>query len=64
MDNEFVSRATSRRQRLADKETDLCDVTEFIAPDGLFKTTNAKAPKKHGYSVRYPSGGLGEDRTF
>jgi len=41
------------------------DYSEFIAPNGLFKTTNAEAPKKHrGYSVRCPSGGLGEGRTF
>ena len=35
-----------RRSCLADRWTDLFDVTEFIAPDGLFKTTNAEAPEK------------------
>ena len=46
-----------RRPRLADKKTDLLDITEFIAPEGLFKTTNVEAPKKHrSYSVRSSSG--------
>jgi len=48
-----------RRPRLADKKSNLFDVAEFIAPDGLFKTTNVEALKKHrGYSVRCPSGWL------
>jgi len=35
-----------KRPRLADRETDLVAGTEFTAPDVLFKTTNAGAPKK------------------
>jgi len=47
-----------RRPRLADKKTDLFDVTEFIVPNGLFKTTNVEAPNKHRvYSVGCPSRG-------
>ena len=48
-----------KRPRLADRETDLFVGTEFIAPDVLFKTTNAGAPKKHRGNIdRSPSGGL------
>jgi len=39
--------------------TDLFGDTEFVVPDVLFKTTNARAPKKRrGYPDRYPSRGL------
>jgi len=48
-----------KRSRLADREKDLFAGTEFIAPDVLFKKTNAGAPKKHrDYPDMYPSGGL------
>jgi len=48
-----------KRPRLADREKDLFACTEFIAPDVLFKTTNAGAPKKHrDYPDMCPSGGL------
>jgi len=48
-----------KRPRLADWGKDLYACTEFIAPDVLFKTTNAGAPKNHGdYSDMCPSGGL------
>jgi len=48
-----------KRPRLADRETDLFAGTDLIAPDVLFKTTNAGAPKTHrGYPDMYPSGGL------
>jgi len=58
-------KATLSRPRLADRETDLFGVTEFIAKDVLFKTTNAPEPKKRsGYPDRRPSGGLAAGRTF
>jgi len=47
MGNCFGSRATLRRPCLADRQTYLFVGTEFIAPDVLFKTTNAVALKKH-----------------
>jgi len=48
-----------KRPRLADRETYLFAGTEFIAPEVLFKTTNAGAPKKHrGYPDMFPSGGI------
>jgi len=48
-----------------DRQTDLFVGAEFIAPDVLFKTTNAVALKKHrGYLVRCPSGGLVACCTF
>jgi len=54
-----------RWPRLTDKQTDLFVGTDFIAPDILFKTTNAEASKKHrGYLVRCPRGGLAAGRTF
>ena len=41
------------------RQTDISSGTEFIAPDVLFKTTNAGAPKKHrGYPDMFPSGEL------
>jgi len=41
-----------------DRQTDLFVGTELIAPDVLFKTTNAEALKKHGgYLVMCSSGG-------
>jgi len=50
---------------LAHKWIDLFGGTEFIAPDALFKITNAGAPKKNkGYPIRCPSGGLGKGRIF
>jgi len=45
MGNQFGWRATLRRPRLADRETDLFGGTEFIVPDVLFKTTNVGAKK-------------------
>jgi len=46
-----------RRPLLTDREADLFVGTEFIAPDVLFKATNARASEKHrGYLVRCPSG--------
>jgi len=53
-----------RRSRLADRWTDLFDVTEFIAPDGLFKTTNAEAPKKQRLFSQVPQRRLGVGRKF
>jgi len=42
-----------------DRGKDLFACTEFIAPDALFKTTNAGAPKTHrGYADMCASGGL------
>ena len=59
MGDQFGWRATLRRPRLADRETDFFGGTEFIVPDVLFKTTIAGAPKKHrGYPDMFPSGGL------
>ena len=59
MGNQIGRRATLRRPCLADRETDLFGGTELIAPDVLFNTTNAGAPKKHrGYPDMCPSGGL------
>jgi len=61
----FCSGATLRRPRLAQRQTDLFGVTEFIAPDALSKTTNAVTSKNHkGYSDRCPCGRLAEGRIF
>jgi len=47
------------------KLTDSFGGTEFIAPDVLFKTTNASALKKHsGHPDRWPSRGLAAGRAF
>jgi len=45
MGNHFSYGATFRRPRFADRQTDLFGGTDFIAPDVLFKTTNAGEPK-------------------
>ena len=42
------------RPRLADRLTDLFGGTEFIAPDVLFRKTNAGAPKKQILSRQVP----------
>jgi len=46
------------------RQTDLFSGTWFIAPDVIFKTTNAGALKKRGYPDRRPSGSLVEGRTM
>ena len=43
-----------QRPRLADRETNLFDGTEFISPGVLFKTTNAGVPKKQRLSRQVP----------
>jgi len=58
-------RTTFGRPHLADKSTDLFGGTDFIAPDVLFKKTNAGATKKHrGYPDKRPSGELAAGSTF
>jgi len=51
-----------QRARVADRETNLFDGTEFISSGVLFKTTNAEVPKKQRFFRQVPhqrvSGGL------
>jgi len=57
MGNQFGWRATLRRPCLADREIDLFGGTEFIVPNVLFKTTNARAPKNRVIQTCAPAEG-------
>jgi len=56
--------ATFRKLCFADRQTDLFGGSEFIAPDILFKTMNARALNNRGYLDRCTNGGLAVGHTF